>query len=328
MSDTVWWIIGAVVLAVVWFWFHQRRLAAGARLMQDAIRNRDFTFRLPTRFMFSGERALQETLNQLGEHVREQVNLGEVESWEKLTRVLTHEIMNATAPIASISQMMLHHPAVKDSDLEEGINAIHNTVTHLNSFVDGYRKFSALQKPVPQMVDLIEVVNDVEQLFGRMRREYDSFWTDERVRKADSLGLSREEVITLASIVESETNRKIEYPQIAALYLNRLRKGMFLQACPTVIFASGNFNTRRVLNRHLAIDSPYNTYKNLGLPPGPIRCPLGSTVDAVLNAPPTRVLYMCANPDFSGTHVFSVTFAQHAAVARRYQAALNERGIK
>ena len=169
---------------------------------------------------------------------------------------------------------------------------------------------------------------DVEQLFGRMRREYDSFWTDERVRKADSLGLSREEVITLASIVESETNRKIEYPQIAALYLNRLRKGMFLQACPTVIFASGNFNTRRVLNRHLAIDSPYNTYKNLGLPPGPIRCPLGSTVDAVLNAPPTRVLYMCANPDFSGTHVFSVTFAQHAAVARRYQAALNERGIK
>ena len=165
MSDTVWWIIGAVVLAVVWFWFHQRRLAAGARLMQDAIRNRDFTFRLPTRFMFSGERALQETLNQLGEHVREQVNLGEVESWEKLTRVLTHEIMNATAPIASISQMMLHHPAVKDSDLEEGINAIHNTVTHLNSFVDGYRKFSALQKPVPQMVDLIEVVNDVEQLF-------------------------------------------------------------------------------------------------------------------------------------------------------------------
>ena len=155
------------VIAAVWFWHHQRRLAVRARMMQDAIRNHDFTFRLPGRDMtlFSGERALQDALNQLGEHVREQVNLGEVESWEKLTRVLTHEIMNATAPIASISQMMLHHPAVKDSDLEEGINAIHNTVTHLNSFVDGYRKYSALQKPVPQPVDLIDVVNDVEQLF-------------------------------------------------------------------------------------------------------------------------------------------------------------------
>ena len=167
MTDTGWIIVGAIVIVcgVLWFWHHQRMLAQRARLMQDAIRNHDFTFRLPTKNMFSGERALQETLNQLGEHIREQVNLGEVESWEKLTRVLTHEIMNATAPIASISQMMLHHPAVKDSDLEEGINAIHNTVTHLNSFVDGYRKYSALQKPVPQSVDLIEVVNDVEQLF-------------------------------------------------------------------------------------------------------------------------------------------------------------------
>ncbi|MBQ9821499.1 MAG: sensor histidine kinase, partial [Muribaculaceae bacterium] len=115
------------MLAVLWFWRHQRMLSERARLMQEAIHNRDFTFRLPTRHMFSGERALQEALNQLGEHVREQVNLGEVESWEKLTRVLTHEIMNATAPIASISQTMLANPSVKDSDLEEGIQAIHNT---------------------------------------------------------------------------------------------------------------------------------------------------------------------------------------------------------
>lgn len=169
---------------------------------------------------------------------------------------------------------------------------------------------------------------DADQLFSRMRKEYDRFWTDERQFKADSLHLTREEVITLASIVESETNRLSEYPQIAALYLNRLRKGMHLQACPTVIFASGNFKTRRVLKRHLAIESPYNTYKNLGLPPGPIRCTRGTTVDAVLNAPPTNVLYMCANPDFSGTHVFSTTFAQHAATARLYQQALNERQIQ
>lgn len=164
------WIAIAVAVAimallVIWFWFHQRSLVKRAHIMQEAIRNHDLTFQLPTKHMFSGEKALQETLNQLGEHIREQVNLGEVESWEKLTRVLTHEIMNATAPIASISQMMLHHPAVKDSDLEEGINAIHNTVVHLNSFVDGYRKYSALQKPVPREVDLTAVVNEVEQLF-------------------------------------------------------------------------------------------------------------------------------------------------------------------
>jgi len=159
--------LAAVIVAVlaIAFWLHQRSLVRRARIMQEAIRNHDLTFQLPTKHMFSGEKALQETLNQLGEHIREQVNLGEVESWEKLTRVLTHEIMNATAPIASISQSMLHHPSVKGSDLEEGINAIHNTVVHLNSFVDGYRKYSALQKPVPRQVDLSAVVGEVEKLF-------------------------------------------------------------------------------------------------------------------------------------------------------------------
>ena len=169
MSQTAWIVVLAVLATLIalglWQWRHQQMLARRAQLMQEAIRNRDFTFRLPTRHMLSGERALQETLNQLGEHIREQVNLGEVESWEKLTRVLTHEIMNATAPIASISQSMLHHPAVKDSDLEEGITAIHNTVNHLNSFVDGYRKYSELQKPVPQPTDLVAAVKDVEQLY-------------------------------------------------------------------------------------------------------------------------------------------------------------------
>lgn len=170
-SDATPWVaitVIVVVLAVVlalWMWRHQRMLAERARLMQEAIKNRDLTFRLPTSGMLGGERALQETLNQLGEHIREQVNLGEVESWEKLTRVLTHEIMNATAPIASISQMMLNHPAIKGSDLEEGMTAIHNTVEHLNSFVDSYRKYSELQKPVPQEVDLADVVGNVGQLF-------------------------------------------------------------------------------------------------------------------------------------------------------------------
>lgn len=186
MNDV--WIVIAVAVAImvllgIWFWRHQRSLVRRANIMQEAIRNHDLTFQLPTKHMFSGERALQETLNQLGEHIREQVNLGEVESWEKLTRVLTHEIMNATAPIASISQSMLHHPAVKDSDLEEGINAIHNTVVHLNSFVDGYRKYSALQKPVPQQVNLAEVVNEVMLLFQEV--EWQNGLADEIMIKTD-----------------------------------------------------------------------------------------------------------------------------------------------
>ncbi len=164
-----------------------------------------------------------------------------------------------------------------------------------------------------------------DDLFKRMKREYDYFWNESRQHKADSLHLTREEVATLASIVESETNRRAEYPQIAGLYLNRLRKGMHLQACPTVIFAVGNFRLRRVLQRHLQIDSPYNTYKNLGLPPGPIRCAMGTTIDDVLNAPPTKILFMCANPDFSGTHIFSTSYSQHSSVAHQYQSALDER---
>lgn len=170
MSSAAWItvILLIVLMVLLWFWRHQVMLSRRAHLMEEAIRNRDLSFRLPTNHMFSGERALQESLNRLGEHVREQVNLGEVESWEKLTRVLTHEIMNATAPIASISQSLLHNPAVKGSDMEEGILAIHNTVQHLNSFVDSYRKYSELQKPVALPVNLTSVINDVQQLYSEM----------------------------------------------------------------------------------------------------------------------------------------------------------------
>ena len=167
-----------------------------------------------------------------------------------------------------------------------------------------------------------------DQLFARMHKEYQRFWNDERLAKAKALGFTPTEVMTIASIIASETNKKEEYPTIASIYINRLRKGIALQACPTVIFATGDFSIRRVLKRHLQIDSPYNTYKYRGLPPGPIRLARPDIVDAVLNAPKTDYLYMCANPDFSGTHVFSSTYAKHSAVAREYQRALNERKVK
>ena len=167
-----------------------------------------------------------------------------------------------------------------------------------------------------------------DQLFARMYKEYQRFWNDERLAKANKLGLTPVEVATIASIIASETNKKEEYPTIASIYINRLNKGIALQACPTVIFAVGDFSMRRVLKRHLAIDSPYNTYKYRGLPPGPIRLARPDVIDAVLNAPKTDYLYMCANPDFSGTHIFSSTYAKHSAVAREYQRALNQRKVK
>lgn len=166
-----------------------------------------------------------------------------------------------------------------------------------------------------------------DQLFDRMYKEYNRFWTEARCLQAQEIGLRPTEVMTLASIVESETNKSSEYPFIASIYLNRLYRGMALQACPTVIYAVGDFSMHRVLKRHLEIDSPYNTYKNVGLPPGPIRLASPVGIDAVLHAPKTDYLYMCANPDFSGTHIFSSSYSQHAATARKYQAALNARKV-
>ncbi|MDR2936173.1 MAG: endolytic transglycosylase MltG [Rikenellaceae bacterium] len=162
----------------------------------------------------------------------------------------------------------------------------------------------------------------------RMRKEYDAFWTDERQARCDALNLSREEVTTLASIVAEETRMSDEMPRVAGVYLNRLRIGMLLQADPTVKYATGDFTLRRILFRHLEIDSPYNTYKNKGLPPGPICMPSIRAVDAVLNAEKHDYIFFCAKEDFSGYHNFAATLAQHNANALRWSQALNRRGIK
>ena len=165
-------IIGVIVVAfVVWFVAHQRKLRLRAHLMQEAIRNHDFTFRLPTHGLLSGERAMQETLNQLGETIRQQVSQNDVESWERLTRVLTHEMMNATAPITSISQSLLGRADVKDTPLENGIQAIYDTSRHLSDFVTSYRKMSELEKPVLRPVDLRSVIDDVSRTYPQLSWE-------------------------------------------------------------------------------------------------------------------------------------------------------------
>ena len=165
-------IIGVIIVGfAVWFVYHQRMLRLRAHLMQEAIRNKDFTFRMPTHGLLPGECAMQETLNQLGETIRQQVNQNEVESWERLTRVLTHEMMNATAPITSISQSMLNRSDVKDTPLENGIKAIYETSRHLSDFVVNYRKMSELEKPVLTDVRLHAVIDEISKAYPQLTWE-------------------------------------------------------------------------------------------------------------------------------------------------------------
>ena len=167
-----------------------------------------------------------------------------------------------------------------------------------------------------------------EQFVARMIKENKRYWTPARLAKAKKQGLTPNEVMTLASIVDEETAKEDEKPMVAALYLNRLKRGMLLQADPTVKFALGEFELRRILYAHLQTDSPYNTYKYAGLPPGPIRIPSMTAIESVLNPAKHSYIYMCAKEDFSGYHNFASTLTQHNANARRYQQALNKLGIR
>ena len=167
-----------------------------------------------------------------------------------------------------------------------------------------------------------------EKMLARMNDYYNDFWTAERKAKAEKLGLTPDEVATVASIVEEETVKADERGKVARLYLNRYQQGMRLQADPTVKFALNDFTIKRITVPMTQVSSPYNTYRVNGLPPGPIRLPEKSTIDAVLDAPQHDFIYMCARPDFSGYHDFTRDYASHLENAHRYQAALNSRGIK
>ena len=166
-----------------------------------------------------------------------------------------------------------------------------------------------------------------EKLLERLEKEADKWWENQS-NQLEKIGLSRHEVVVLASIVEEETNKNEEKPTIAGVYINRLKKDMLLQADPTVKYAVGDFTIKRVMYKHLQTESPYNTYLNKGLPPTAICLPELSSLKAVLNYQKHNYMFFCAKEDFSGTHNFAVTSAQHAANARRYQQALNKRGIR
>jgi UPF0755 protein len=162
----------------------------------------------------------------------------------------------------------------------------------------------------------------------KMAKAYRRFWTNERKQKAKSWGLSQSEVITIASIVDEETNQNDEKGNVASVYLNRIKKGMKLQADPTARFGYGDFTIHRVLNKHIRHKSPWNTYVVEGIPPGPICTPQPSSITAVLNAPKTDYIFFCAKEDFSGYHNFATNGAEHEANARKFREAMNKRGIR
>ncbi|PQJ78787.1 endolytic transglycosylase MltG [Polaribacter porphyrae] len=213
-----------------------------------------------------------------------------------------------------------------------------DSIAVINSFTDrgfldknGFTKKSVLQICIPNTYEFYWTVKP-NKFRDRLLREYNRFWTTARLEKAKALKMTKNEVITLASIVQKETAKKVERPIVAGLYLNRLKEGWPLQADPTIIYAikevkGEDFIVKRVLKVDLEINSPYNTYKNRGLPPTQISMPDISSIDAVLNADKHSYFYMCANIDKIGYHKFARTLAQHNRNAAKYQNWLNKKGV-
>lgn len=226
-----------------------------------------------------------------------------VRTIEKLAKNVSRQIMADSASIASL---------LNDSCFLDSL---------------GYSKATVPALFIPNTYEVYWNMT-AEGFVKRMNKEYKSFWNKERTAKAQEIGFTPVEVSILASIVEEETANNAEKPVIAGLYINRLKKGIPLQADPTIKFSLQDFGLKRILFKHLEAESPYNTYKYAGLPPGPIRIPSITGLNSVLNYSKHNYIYMCAKEDFSGTHNFATTLNEHNRNAARYQRALNQRNIK
>lgn len=249
------------------------------------------------------------------------------------TGMTNHELMSLFKSGKQVPVKVSFHYARTINHLAGKLNGkIEADSTELVTFWNDHAKMKELYGVSKEEIPMLFIPNTYEfywntsakQFTDKMFKEFQKFWTDERKAKAEKLGLTPSQVVTLASIVQSEqTKYQDEWPIIAKLYLNRLSKGMKLQADPTVIFAIGDFSITRVLDRHLTFDSPYNTYLHEGLPPGPIMIPEPACIDAVLNPAKNNFIYMCAKEDFSGRHNFTASYAEHERNAARYQRALS-----
>lgn len=224
---------------------------------------------------------------------------GTIRTRERLAQKIAVQMMVDSAEVAS---------ALNDADFLEGY---------------GFTPENVFAMFLPDTYQMYWTAT-VREIFDRFKKEYDAFWTEDRLAKARAQGLDRMQVSVLASIVSGETLKAFEYPVIAGVYLNRYRKGMKLQADPTVAFCHG-YTLDRILKKHLQIDSPYNTYKYAGLPPAPINVPPKGCLDAVLNPDKHGYIYFCASAAFDGTHKFAVTYNEHLKNAREFQRALTAR---
>ena len=246
----------------------------------------------------------------------------------KAARVLTHGGQTGV-------KLVLRHFRTKEQLADFLANKLDMTKTEfLNAFNDRDIQATYNMKPEEMIALFMEDTYEVywsitpENLIDKMAGYYMKFWDESRTEEAADLGLSPIEMMTLCSIVDEESSKIDEKGKIGRLYINRLNKGMKLQADPTAKFASQNFGLRRITSKQTKLRSPYNTYYVKGLPPGPIGTTSKQTIKAVLNSDDNDYVYMCAKEDFSGYHNFAVTYEEHQANARRYQKALNERGIK
>lgn len=288
--------------------YNKVSLAGAARSMRGfewMSRYRDYGHHVRTgRYAISPEENVYHVFSRIyrGYQVPINLTIGSVRTLDRLSRSIGKQLMIDSAEIAPLWTDTLLHRRL------------------------GYDEATLPSLIVP---DTYEVYWDMsaDELIERIRKEHSRFWNRQRMAKAEALRMTPAEVCTLASIVEEETNHRPEMPAVAGMYLNRLRIGMPLQADPTVKFALNDFTLRRITNAHLTVDSPYNTYQNAGLPPGPIRIASATGIDAVLNYTPHKYLYMCAKEDFSGTHNFAVTYGEHIRNAQKYWKALNKRKI-
>lgn len=210
------------------------------------------------------------------------------------------------------SQMMVDSASVADALNDEVFLAEY-----------GFTPENVFAMILPDTYEMYWTVS-VKEIFDRFKKEYDAFWTKDRLAKAKAQGLSQMEVSIMASIVSGETLKAAEYPVIAGVYLNRYNKGMKLQADPTIAFCY-DYTLDRILKKHLTVDSPYNTYKHVGLPPAPINVPPKACLEAVLNPNKHNYIYFCASPAFDGTHKFAVTYTEHLKNARAFQRELTAR---
>jgi UPF0755 protein len=211
--------------------------------------------------------------------------------------------------------------------IESDSTQIINFLADQNNYIkDGFTKENVISIFIPDTYKFFWSTTP-DGLYRRMLREFNNFWNKERLSEAEEMGLTPIKVSILASIIDDEVVKPDEKPRIAGVYLNRLKRGMPLQACPTIKYALNDFSITRILDEYLLVDSPYNTYKHSGFPPGPIRCPSIEGIEAVLNAEKHDYIFFAAKADFSGYHNFSKTLAEHNRFAQQYQKELDKRKI-